>query len=598
MNHFRPMAALLLLASTSSAQVTERVNVGPNGSQSNGVGDLPQAGSFVSTDGRYVAFSSTGSNLVPGDTNGASDIFVRDRQTETVERVSVDSAGGQANGGWNGLYGLTMSPDGRFVAFYCEANNLVPGDTNGVADIILRDRVAGITERISVDSGGVQANGWNAYPSLSADGRFVAFQSDATNLVPGDTNAVSDIYVRDRALGITERISVAPGGAQANGESAQASISADGRFVAFYGNASNLVTGDTNGTWDVFVRDRLNGTTNLVSVPIGSAQFNMMSWGGTISSDGRYVAFVSAASNLVAGDTNGVWDVFVRDLQSGTTERVSVGPGGVQANGTSYPPFISADGRYVAFTSGATNIVPGITVGGIFVRDRRAGTTEYASASTNGVQPNGTCICPSISAGGRYVAFRGDASNLVPNDTNFVTDIFLHDRFASGFATLCDPGNNNVIACPCGNPPSAPGRGCDNSSYTGGASLSASGIAYLSIDSLVFTATNEMPTATSLLLQANVLIPNGLVFGQGVRCVGGALKRMYAKTAAGGSITAPDFNAGDPTISARSAFLGDPIQPGEARYYLVYYRDPIVLGGCPATSTFNATQTGSASWWP
>jgi hypothetical protein len=205
---------------------------------------------------------------------------------------------------------------------------------------------------------------------------------------------------------------------------------------------------------------------------------------------------------------------------------------------------------------------------------------------------------PAISADGRYVVFRSAATNLVPGDTNGYTDVFLHDRFATGFTSTCDPGTNNVIACPCGNPPSGPGRGCDNSASAGGAWLSASGIAYLSIDSLVFTTLDEKPAAMSILLQGNTSIPTGLVFGQGVRCAGGTLKRLYIKPALGGSITAPDFNAGDPTVSARSAFLGDPIQPGEPRTYLVYYRDPIILGGCPATSTFNATQTGQISWWP
>jgi hypothetical protein len=157
---------------------------------------------------------------------------------------------------------------------------------------------------------------------------------------------------------------------------------------------------------------------------------------------------------------------------------------------------------------------------------------------------------------------------------------------------------NNVLACPCANAASGPGRGCDNSSFTGGAALTASGIAYLSIDSLAFTASGEKPSATSILLQGDAILPNGVVFGQGVRCAGGMLKRLYVKTALNGSISAPDFPAGDPTVSARSASLGSPIQPGQPYLYLVYYRDPIVLGGCAASSTFNATQSGSVIYWP
>ena len=148
-------------------------------------------------------------------------------------------------------------------------------------------------------------------------------------------------------------------------------------------------------------------------------------------------------------------------------------------------------------------------------------------------------------------------------------------------------------------PPSANApRGCDNSSATGGASLSASGVAYLSLDSLVFTTSGEKPSATSIVLQGDAALPAGVVFGQGVRCAGGALKRLFVKTALGGSISAPDFGAGDPTVSARSTALGDSILPGQSRWYLVYYRDPFVLGGCPAASTFNATQTGAVGWWP
>ena len=190
------------------------------------------------------------------------------------------------------------------------------------------------------------------------------------------------------------------------------------------------------------------------------------------------------------------------------------------------------------------------------------------------------------------------AADVVTGDTNGFGDVFIRDRSASGFTSLCDPGVNNVVACPCGNPPAGRTRGCDNSASTGGASLSASGIAYLSIDSLSFTTAGERASATSILLQGDASLPNGLVFGQGVRCASGTLKRLYVKVAASGSILAPDFNAGDPTVSARSNSLGDPILPGDTRYYLVYYRDPIVMGPCPASSTFNSTQTGAVTWWP
>jgi Tol biopolymer transport system component len=224
---------------------TERVSVDSAGNQGNNGGDEPA----ISADGRFVAFVSA-DNLVPGDTNDNLDIFVHDRKTGATERVSVDSAGNQAN-----VIGSTseaaISADGRFVAFN-SANNLVPGDTNDNFDIFVHDRKTGATERVSVDSAGNQGNG-AAVAAISADGRFVAFQSVADNLVLGDTNGAIDVFVHDRKTGATERVSVDSAGNQANYESVSPAISGDGRFVAFVSLADNLVPGDTNGTYDVFV---------------------------------------------------------------------------------------------------------------------------------------------------------------------------------------------------------------------------------------------------------------------------------------------------------------------------------------------------------
>ena len=529
---------------------------------------------------------------------------------QVTQRVSVDSGGAQGN-----TYSLapSTSADGRYVAFVSHATNLVPGDTNGVEDVFVRDRLSGATEWVSVDSGGAQGNNASGVggvffkTSISADGRYVAFASYATNLVPGDTNGFTDVFVHDRLSGATERMSVDSGGAQGNSDGGLfggISISADGRYVAFASDAANLVPGDTNGAFDIFVHDRLSGATERVSVDSGGAQGNSdsgLSGGISISADGRYVAFESLASNLVPGDTNGVADVFLRDLQNNSTEMVSADSSGAQGNDSSFSPSMTADGRYVAFASFATNLVPGDTNGftDVFVRNRSIGTTERLSLSSGWAQGNDDSSRfdgPSISADGRFVAFTSFARNLVSGDTNGWEDVFIRDRNEMGFTSLCDPGVGGVIACPCGNPPSGSGRGCDNSAATGGASLSATGVAYLSMDSLVFTTSAEKPTATSIVLQGTASPVSGLVYGQGVRCVGGTLKRLFTKAASGGSITAPNFGAGDPSISARSAAKGDTIQPGQSRWYLVYYRDPTVLGGCPASSTFNATQTGQIDW--
>ena len=341
-----------------------------------------------------------------------------------TSRVSVASDGRQAipNGY---LYAQpAISADGRFVAFASSASNLVAGDTNGVPDVFVRDRLAGVTRRVSVGASG-QANHFSADPAISADGRFVAFESGASNLVAGDTNGKSDVFVRDRLAGVTRRVSVGVGG-QANYTSNIPAISADGRFVAFDSGASNLVAGDTNGTDDVFVWDRLAGVTRRVSVG-GSGQANNGSYSPAVSADGRFVAFESFASNLVAGDTNGKADVFVRDRLAGVTRRVSVGAGG-QANSDSGTPTISADGRFVAFLSGASNLVPGDTNGtyDVFVRDRLAGVTRQMSVGAGG-QANDYSAFPAISANGRSVAYESYASNLVRGDTNGALDVFVRD---------------------------------------------------------------------------------------------------------------------------------------------------------------------------
>jgi len=240
--------------------------------------------------------------------------------------VSVDSIGTEGD---NHSGNPSISPDGRFVAFHSEATNLVTGDTNNCWDIFVHDRTTGSTTRVSVDSSGKQGNSWSQFPSISLDGRFVAFQSDATNLVTGDTNNCWDIFVHDRTTGKTTRASVDSNGKQGSHASGWASISPDGRFVALWSISPNLVRGDTNGTTDIFVHDRSTGRTTRVSVDSTGKESNDQSGSGgvTISGDGQTVAFESGATNLVGGDTNGQRDVFVHGrallLGSGTPK-----PGG------------------------------------------------------------------------------------------------------------------------------------------------------------------------------------------------------------------------------------------------------------------------------
>ena len=586
----------VLVCVPAFAQVTQRVSLDTGAVQ----GNWDSEPGVISAAGGVVAFTSRASNLVPGDTNAEWDLFVRDLRTGVTERVSVASDGTEA-AGESGIG--SISADGRFVAFWSRAANLVAGDTNGAVDVLVRDRLAGTTERVSLATGGAQAMGDSYTGSISADGRFVVFQSIAANLISGDSNGTWDVFVHDRQSGATERISLDSTGAQAHGASTVPSISADGRCVAFWSLATNLVPGDTNHSVDAFVRDLTSGTTERVSVATGGAQGSGPQNGPgaiAISADGRFVAFSTVADDLVPGDTNGLDDVFVHDRASHTTERVSVDSSGVQGNSNSEHPSLSANGRYVTFMSLSTNLVPGDTTGysDVFVRDRASGATERVSINSTRVAGNGASFsgADSISADGRWVAFSSGATNLVSGDSNTYADVFVYDRDATGFTSLCDPGVAGVLPCPCSNPAAGAGRGCNNSSGTGGASLSVSGAAYLSIDSLVFTTSGEPPAAMSILVQGSSLHAPGFVYGQGVRCVSGALERLYVKTAQSGGITAPDFVVADPYIVERSAQLGDPIRAGQTRWYFVYYRDPIVLGGCPSTSTFNATQSGQVSW--
>ena len=585
------VAAVLFVAGAWAlnawGQTTTRVSVDSTGIQGNG----ESSGPAILVQGRYVVFTSLSSNLVPLDTNGVADIFVHDSQSGMTERVSVATDGSQGN---HLSASAAISADGRYVVFESEATNLVLGDTNGWRDVFIHDRRADTTDRVSVDSAGAQGNSYSTSPSISSNGRFVAFCSQASNLVPGDTNAYGDVFIRDCVAGTTELASVTTGGVQGNAGSYDPQISADGRFVVFVSDATNLVPGDTNGHQDIFIHDRQSGTTERVSVGSSGMQGNGDSSEPSISADGRFVAFWSDANNLVSGDTNLSGDAFVHDRQTGTTERVSVDSGGLEGNGTSAWPAISGDGRYVAFLSQATNLVLGDTnlTWDNFVRDRLGGTTERVSVDSSGGQSNGGSNNPSISTDGRYVTFSSSANNLVVGDTNGYIDIFVRDRGLFTIAPFCF-GDSTGTSCPCSNT-GLLGHGCDNSVGTGGAILVGGGNALLSADTLVLTSSSERATAFSLFWQGDQEIAPR-VFGDGLGCMGGHLKRLFAHTASGGAAVAPQ--GPDPSVSARSAAMGNPIAPGTVRVYHVFYRDPDP-NFCPPPSgaTFNTTNGLRVVW--
>jgi Tol biopolymer transport system component len=398
--------------------VTALLSVASDGTHGNADSFYPS----LSADGSTVAFASAATNLAAPEPVLALNIFVRDQRGGQTVRVSDSADGGAGDGDSTAP---VVSGDGSVVAFESFADNLVSGDTNGTSDIFVRDRVSGRTSRVSVDSDGLQGNEGSSSPSISADGRFVAFASDATALVPGDHNRAGDVFVHDRKTGKTTRMSVASDGKPGNGASFSPQISADGRFVAFVSEATNLVRGDTNGAADVFVHDRGTGRTSRVSVASDGAQLGGDAFTPSISGDGRYVAFATDAGNVVPGDDNHASDVFVHDGQTGRTVLVSATGDGHPSDRGSFTPSLSPDGRAVAFvTDGA--LVPDDTnnTEDVYVADLSTGALRRVSLASDGSEGDRPSTGPSISGDATAVAFESLATNLVVPDTNTAEDVF------------------------------------------------------------------------------------------------------------------------------------------------------------------------------
>lgn len=417
------MTASALGGGTEAAPIipvrVARLSVSSSGEQGNGASGAPS----ISADARYVAFASDATNLVAGDVNNAGDIFLRDRQTGTTSLISLSSTGERAD---SDSYWPVISESGRFVVFTSSAFNLAQGGNDDTEDVFIRDWQKGITELVSVASDGTKGNDHSG-PSaaVSADGRYVAFDSDASNLVVGDANAAGDVFLRDRQAGTTIRVSLAAGGGEANGGSWGPSISNDGRYVAFSSGASNLVSNDANGKTDVFVYDTAQKTIVRASVNSdGEEAQSFPSRSASISGDGRYVAFMSQAANLTSLDTHYYDQIYVHDLQTGETAPISISldeEGMMVAD--SDDPVISGDGRYVVFTSDSKyDGMPGLE---IYLRDRQA---NAAVQVTNGRSSyEGSFFHPDVSDGGNFVVFMSESSKLVPGDTNGTSDVFIRD---------------------------------------------------------------------------------------------------------------------------------------------------------------------------
>ncbi len=419
-----PMLVLILTlclatAASAGAGVMQMVSISNRTGEE---GNDRSAAGRISPDGRFVVFTSWARNLVVGHHADRTEVFVHNRVTRTTEQVSP----GQ---GYIEAWGCHASDDGRYVAFrtmghpFCSA-------------VFVYDRLTGVTEEVlSLDEAEDELL-WCGGARISADGRYVSYESEAADIVDGAlVNADCNVFVYDRITRTRERVSVGNGGQWGN-YSGCGWPSGDGRHVAFWSCASTLVAGDTNDDFDLFVRDRIAGTTELVSVTPSGMPGNSGASAGVISPDGRYVLFGSWACDLVPGDTNGYHDVFLRDRLAGTTELVSVSSTGEQ--GTSPGPTeddwpfggLTADGRYVVFASAAAGLAPGDTgrFHKVFLRDRVAGTTEVVSVGRSGEVVYATV--PSITADGRCIAFCSRSHDLVPADTNGEWDVFVWDSDA------------------------------------------------------------------------------------------------------------------------------------------------------------------------
>jgi Tol biopolymer transport system component len=394
--------------------------------KSNG-GEVDKAsfGSVITPDGRYIAFSSNSDDLAGNDSNGRTDVYVRDMQKKKTRLVSIRSNGAQ---GTEESTTPAISANGRYVAFETYAPNLFKGDMNEDFDIVIRDRKKGKTKLISKSSSGAKGDDGSVDPDMTPDGRYVVFLSRASNLVAGDTMGITHLYIHDRVKKTTKLISKSSSGKRGNGSSGSPSVSASGRFVAFESHADNLVPNDNNGARDIFVHDRKKNRTTIVSVRSDGTDggFDRDSTHATISADGLTVAFASEGDLAGSDDNGSMFDVYVHNRSTKKTRHVSVSSDGAGGNIGSHRPSISPEGRFIGFESEADNLVNGDDIGklDVFIRDRKKGKTKRLSVGTNGSESDGVSSNSSVSAGGRFVTFTSRAANLIGSDGNGSSDVF------------------------------------------------------------------------------------------------------------------------------------------------------------------------------
>ena len=410
-------------ATTNSTTAT--ISNADNGTQGNGY-SYSNPGS-ISDDGRYVTYGSDASNIVANDTNGLRDIFLYDTVTKTTTMITKGYDGTPSNGK---SYNPVISGNGQYITYSSLASNLVAGDTNGKQDVFLYNILTGITSLVSVADNGTQGNGASSSPSISDDGTYITYQSTANNLVTNDKNGNTDIFLYNAETKTTKLISVRTVGlsepVQTDGNSGSAQISGNGQYIVFTSYADDLISKDLNEVQDVFLYNVSTGAIIRVNVADNGTEANAAGYNPSINYDGTYITFTSTATNLVENDTNNVADVFLRDTVNKTTTRVSVASDGTPTNAACSGGSISANGRYIVYYSGATNLVVGSgSFYNVYLYDTQKGTTILLTQGYNGTQANKDCFSPFISGNGDYVVYYSDASNLVANDTNGYSDVFL-----------------------------------------------------------------------------------------------------------------------------------------------------------------------------
>ena len=418
----------LLVAAPASAAPASLPHTGRISVSSAGVAGATSVANraIVSADGRFVLFS-TASPLVPDDTNQEWDVYRRDRLGSTTTRVSLTNADKQLTGHAE-LCGA--SRNGRFFGF--------GSNSSGGYQLYRRDIQQGTTTIVSVSSSEVPASrpggtgvapDWNC--PISDDGRYVAFQAQANNLVPADADTDTDVFRRDVQLGTTILISQSSASVAGDGGSGDPAMSADGAAIAFASVATNLVSSDSNGVQDIFVRTPSVSTTTRVSVKSNGTQLSDSSSDPALTADGNLVAFDSYATGLMSSDTNNDRDVFVRNRTTGAITVATLNSQGIQGDGSSVDPAISDDGRYVTYasTSTSTNLAPGGIAGADdqFRRDVQTGTTQLVSRTVSGATPHDSSYGDSMSADGSVVVFASHADNFVRGDANGQQDIFVRD---------------------------------------------------------------------------------------------------------------------------------------------------------------------------